>query len=68
MRVVHSQISIPEKVVRPTKKQLYHQQMVQALRRKQYSDFQQAGKDPEVIAIENEARKLNPDYQAKFRK
>lgn len=69
MQLVHSQISIrSHQPKKPTKKQLYHEEMVQALRRRQYIDFETAANDPEVMAIEQKAKAVSPGYEPKFKK
>lgn len=68
MQLVHSQISVPEKVKKLTKRQQYHEDMIKALRRRQFTDFQTAANDPEVIPIEAMAKAVSPGYEPKFRK
>ncbi|QTE37521.1 hypothetical protein J3L18_00185 [Mucilaginibacter gossypii] len=68
MRVVHSQLVIPEKVVKPTKKQLYHTDMETQLRRRQFVDFQTALKDPEILELIKQVQKISPGWMPKFRK
>lgn len=71
MRIIHSKIAQPEeeqKQPKLTKKDIYHERMVAALRRRQYADFLKAGEDEEVKKAEALARSVNPDYQPKFNK
>jgi len=68
MQLVHSQLSVKAPVKRPTKRQVYHQDMARAMRRREFVDFQTALKDPEVIELIKKVQKLNPGWQPKFRK
>jgi hypothetical protein len=66
MRLIHSQLTVPERVKAPTKNQVYHAEMVAALRRKRYADFEQALKDPEVIELLKQVQKVSPGWQPTF--
>jgi hypothetical protein len=67
MQIVHSQITIPEPVFKPTKKQAYHEAMVHALRRRKFVDHETALRDPEIIELIKKVQKVSPGWQPKFR-
>jgi hypothetical protein len=67
MQIVHSQLTILEKVSKPTKKQIYHEQQVQALRRRKFVDYETALRDPEIIALIKKVQQVSPGWQPKFR-
>lgn len=67
MQIVHSQLTIPEPVRKPTKRQIYHQTMVEAKRRRQFVDFETALRDPEIIALIKKVQAVSPGWQPKFR-
>lgn len=68
MKLVHSQLQAEQPQLKKlTRKQLYHERMVQELRRTRYADYLRALKDPEIVAIVNEAKRLNPNFNPVFK-
>ena len=67
MYIAHSQLTLPKPVKKPTKKQLYHEQMIAAKRRREFVDFENALKDPEIIGLIKEVQKVSPGWVPKFR-
>jgi hypothetical protein len=67
MQIVHSQLTIPEKVSKPTKRQIYHQAMVEAKRRRQFVDFETTLKDPEILALIKKVQQVSPGWEPRFR-
>jgi hypothetical protein len=71
MHVAHKQKGVPaatERLIKkPTKKQLYHEQMQASLRRRQYQDFESALRDHEIIELLKRVHEVSPRWQPKFR-
>jgi len=67
MKIVHSKLSTEPAPKRPTKKELYHEEQLQKLRRRQFQDFKQALNDPEVKAAIETVRKVSQGWEPKFR-
>lgn len=67
MEVIHRAYET-EPVKQPAKKELEEARERAFVRRMQYRDFLKAGKNPEVMAIEAKAKKVDPDFRPKFMK
>ena len=67
MQLVHSQLTVEAPFKKPTKKQLYHQAMAEAKRRREFIDFETALKDPEVMALIKKVQEVSPGWMPKFR-
>jgi len=69
MHIAHSNIGQPVEAQpkKLSKKQAYHERMVEAMNRKRYQDFEAALKDPEVIAMIKKTQKTSPGWMPKFK-